>query len=431
MSARLARGTRETFRSLSVRNFRLFFGGQLISQIGNWLTLVAQTLLVLKLTGNGFDVGLLTACQFAPVLFIGAWAGLVADRSDKRRLLMIVQTIAMAQSFVLAFLAFMSHPPVVAFYVVALIGGFTIAFDNPARRAFVVEMVPEDNVHNAVSLNSALMTSARVIGPALAGLLIHVAGYGWCFTIDALSYLAVLAGLWMMRTSELRPSPVAERAKGQVREGLRYARRVRELRVPLIMMAVIGTLAFNFQVVMPLFVVRTFHGNEATFTVLFSVLSIGSLAGALATARRRTISVRHVVLTAAAFGIAMCLFAASPSLAASFPLGLLVGASSIAFMTSSTAIVQVEAAPEMRGRVLALQAIVFLGSTPIGGPLLGEVCDAFGPRAGILVGGLAALAAAAWGYAVCRARAGHAATGGFDRASREERLAGDLSVPVP
>ena len=197
------------------------------------------------------------------------------------------------------------------------------------------------------------------------------------------------------------------------------------------MMAVIGTLAFNFQVVMPLFVVRTFHGNEATFTVLFSVLSIGSLAGALATARRRTISVRHVVLTAAAFGIAMCLFAASPSLAASFPLGLLVGASSIAFMTSSTAIVQVEAAPEMRGRVLALQAIVFLGSTPIGGPLLGEVCDAFGPRAGILVGGLAALAAAAWGYAVCRARAGHAATGGFDRTSREERLAGDLSVPVP
>jgi len=275
------------------------------------------------------------------------------------------------------------------------------------------------------------MTSARVIGPALAGLLIHVAGYGWCFTIDALSYLAVLGGLWMMRTSELRPSPVAERAKGQVREGLRYARRVRELRVPLIMMAVIGTLAFNFQVVMPLFVVRTFHGNEATFTVLFSVLSIGSLAGALATARRRTISVRHVVLTAAAFGIAMCLFAASPSLAASFPLGLLVGASSIAFMTSSTAIVQVEAAPEMRGRVLALQAIVFLGSTPIGGPLLGEVCDAFGPRAGILLGGLAALAAAAWGYAVCRARAGHSATGGFDRASREERLAGDLSVPVP
>ncbi|HZP29636.1 MAG TPA: MFS transporter [Acidimicrobiia bacterium] len=400
-------GARETFRSFGIRNFRLFFGGQLISQIGNWLTLITQTLLVLKLTGNGFAVGLLTACQFAPVLVVGAWAGLVADRSDKRRLLMIVQIVAMAQSFALAGLAFMGNPPVVAIYGVALIGGVAIAFDNPARRAFVVEMVPEDHVHNAVSLNSALMTSARVVGPALAGLLIHVAGYGWCFTLDALSYLAVLAGLWMMRTGELRPSPIAERAKGQVRAGLRYARRVPELWVPLVMMAVIGTLAFNFQVTMPLLVERTFHGNEATFTLLFSVLSIGSLAGALATARRRTISVRHVVVTATGFGAAMLVFAASPNLAASFPLGLALGATSIAFMTASTAIVQVESAPQMRGRVLALQAIVFLGSTPIGGPIIGELCDVFGPRAGFVAGGAATLAAAGWGLLAARARAAH------------------------
>ena len=401
---RLRLGARDTFRSFSVRNFRLFFGGQLISQIGNWLTLVTQTLLVLQLTGNGLAVGLLTACQFAPVLFIGAWAGLVADRSDKRRLLMIVQTIAMAQSFALAGLAFMGNPPVAAIFGVALIGGFTIAFDNPARRAFVVEMVPEDHVHNAVSLNSALMTGARVVGPALAGILIHVAGYGWCFTLDGLSYLAVLAGLWMMRTAELRPSPVAERAKGQVREGFRYARRVPELWVPLVMMAVIGTLAFNFQVVMPLLVERTFGGNEATFTLLFSVLSVGSLIGALATARRRTISVGHVVVTATGFGVAMLVFAASPSLAAAFPLGLLLGATSIAFMTASTAIVQVESAPQMRGRVLALQAIVFLGSTPIGGPIVGYICDVFGPRAGLVVGGVAALLAAGWGSLAWRAQ---------------------------
>ena len=401
---RLRLGARDTFRSFSVRNFRLFFGGQLISQIGNWLTLVTQTLLVLQLTGNGLAVGLLTACQFAPVLFIGAWAGLVADRSDKRRLLMIVQTIAMAQSFALAGLAFMGNPPVAAIFGVALIGGFTIAFDNPARRAFVVEMVPEDHVHNAVSLNSALMTGARVVGPALAGILIHVAGYGWCFTLDGLSYLAVLAGLWMMRTAELRPSPVAERAKGQVREGFRYARRVPELWVPLVMMAVIGTLAFNFQVVMPLLVERTFGGNEATFTLLFSVLSVGSLIGALATARRRTISVGHVVVTATGFGVAMLVFAASPSLAAAFPLGLLLGATSIAFMTASTAIVQVESAPQMRGRVLALQAIVFLGSTPIGGPIVGDICDVFGPRAGLVVGGVAALLAAGWGSLAWRAQ---------------------------
>jgi MFS family permease len=403
--SRLRLGTRETFRSFEIRNFRLFFSGQLISQVGNWLTLITQTLLVLQLTGNGFAVGILTACQFAPVLFIGAWAGLVADRSDKRRLLLVVQTVAMLQSFALAALAFMGNPPVVAIYGVALIGGFTVAFDNPARRAFVVEMVPEDHVHNAVSLNSALMTSARVVGPALAGLLIHVAGYGWCFTLDAISYLAVIAGLWMIRTAELRQPPVAERAKGQVREGFRYARRVPELWVPLVMMAVIGTLAYNFQVVMPLFVERTFGGNEAMFTLLYSVLSIGSLAGALATARRRTISIRHVVVTAVAFGCAMLAFSASPSLASAFPIGLLVGATSIAFMTSSTAIVQVESEPSMRGRVLALQAIVFLGSTPIGGPIVGAICDEFGARAGFVVGGIAALAAGAWGYLACRARA--------------------------
>lgn len=181
-----------TFRSLKFRNFRLFFGGQLISQVGNWLTLVAQTLLVLRLTNSGLAVGFLVACQFGPVLILGAWAGLIADRSDKRHLLMIVQTLAMAQSFTLAALAFMHHPPLVAFYAVAFAGGITIAFDNPTRRAFVVEMVDEDHVQNAVSLNSALMTGSRVFGPAAAGLLITTVGFGWCFTVDGFSYLFVL-----------------------------------------------------------------------------------------------------------------------------------------------------------------------------------------------------------------------------------------------
>src|SRR6476619_6760712 len=173
--------TRETFRSLHSRNFRLFFGGQLISQVGNWLTLLAQTLLVFKLTNNGVALGALAAAQFGPVLLLGPWAGLVADRSDKRKLLLIVQTIAMAQSFALAALAFSGDPPVAALYAVAFVGGITMAFDNPARRSFVVEMVEKDDVQNSVSLNSALMTSARVIGPAVAGLLIVTVGFGWCF----------------------------------------------------------------------------------------------------------------------------------------------------------------------------------------------------------------------------------------------------------
>ena len=395
---------RETFRSFRYRNFRLFFTGQSISQIGNWLTLVAQTLLVLKLTGNGLMVGLLTACQFAPVLVIGPWAGLIADRSDKRRLLMIVQAIAMAQSFALAVLAFTGHPPVLAIFAVAMVGGVTVAFDNPARRAFVVEMVPESSVQNAVSLNSALMTGSRVIGPALAGLLIKTVGYGWCFTVDGFSYIAVLVSLYMMRPAELRtPAPTA-RAKGQVRAGLRYVRTVPDLWIPLVMMAIIGTFAFNFQVVLPLFVTRTLGGDVGTFTVLLSVISAGSLAGALLSARRRSITLRHVVTAAIGFGIAMLLLAASPALAFAFPVGMLMGAASITFMTASTAIVQLRADPAMRGRVLALQAMVFLGSTPIGGPIVGAICDAFGARAGLVVGGVACLGAAGWGLTAGRGR---------------------------
>ena len=178
---RFAGAARDTFESLRVRNFRLFFLGQLVSQIGNWLTLIAQTLLVLHLTNSGFQVGVLAACQFGPVLLLGAWADLIADRSDKRKLLIVVQAIAMAQSAALAALAFSGSPPVILIDLIAVVGGCTMAFDNPARRAFVVEMVPEELVHNAVSLNSAMMTSSRVIGPTLGGLLITTVGYGWAF----------------------------------------------------------------------------------------------------------------------------------------------------------------------------------------------------------------------------------------------------------
>jgi MFS family permease len=397
---RLRAATKATFRSLGSRNFRLFFGGQFISQIGNWLTLVAQTLLVLRLTGSGVALGLLAAAQFGPVLLIGPWAGLVADRSDKRKLLIIVQSIAMLQSFALAALAFTEHPPLGAIYAVALVGGLTVAFDNPARRAFVVEMVPERDVNNAVSLNSALMTSSRVIGPALAGLLVTTVGFGWAFLSDGLSYIAVLVALVLMRTRDLRPSPVAVRAKGQVRAGLRYARSVPDLFVPLVMMAIIGTLSYNFQVVFPLFATRDLGGDESTFTLLFSVVSIGALVGALATARRERMDIRTVGLTAMSFGAAMALMAVAPGVGVAIPIAVLVGVGSIAFLTASTSIVQMRADPVMRGRVLALQAMVFLGSTPIGGPILGLICERFGARWGVALGAVAALATGAWGMLV-------------------------------
>ena len=399
---RIRHATHDTFRSLAVRNFRLFFGGQLISQIGNWLTLVAQTLLVLKLTDSGYALGGLAAAQFGPVLVIGAFAGLVADRSDKRRLLIIVQTLAMLQSFCLAALAFMAHPPLLAIYAVALCGGLATAFDNPARRSFVVEMVPEESINNAVSLNSALMTGSRVIGPALAGLLVTTVGFGWCFLLDAISYLAVIAALWRMNPAELRQAPVTPKGTGQIREGLRYARSVPELWVPLLMMALIGTLAFNFQTVLPLFATRDLHGSDVTFTWLMSVVSCGSLLGALATARRKTIDIRTVSRNAVIFGVALALLTFTPNQPSAFAVGFLVGLGSITFMTAATAITQLAADPSMRGRILALQAIVFLGSTPIGGPILGAICESFGARYGIALGAAATLAAAGVGFFTVR-----------------------------
>ncbi|HYF46739.1 MAG TPA: MFS transporter [Acidimicrobiales bacterium] len=419
MNARLASATRETFASFRVRNFRLFFVGQGISQVGNWLTLIAQSLLVLDLTGDGVAVGFLVACQFLPVLLLGPWAGLVADRSDKRRLLLTVQVVAMGQSFALGALAFMDEPPLAALYAVASIGGLCMAFDNPARRSFVVEMVPDDLVHNAVSLNSAMMTSSRVIGPALGGLLITTVGYGWAFLADGSSYVAVLFSLWLMRTEELHPAPATPRGRGQVREGFRYVRRTPVLFVPLVMMAAVGTLAFNFQVTFPLVVTRTFDQSKVMFTILFSVISAGSLVGALWTARRRSIGVDDVVRASAGFGVALLALALAPNIWWAFPIGVLVGITSIGFLTASTAIVQTEAAPEMRGRVLALQAMVFLGSTPIGGPIVGAVAEHVGPRWSVAVGAASCIGAAVYGTLACR---------GVDRDATAQE---ELAVPVP
>ncbi|MCU1345744.1 MAG: arabinose efflux permease family protein [Acidimicrobiia bacterium] len=415
-----------TFRSLRVRNFRLFFIGQLISQIGTWLTQIALTLLVLHLTHSGIAVGGLVACQFGPVLFFGAYGGVVADRADKRKLLLTTQTLQMLQSFALGFFAFMHNPPIAAFFITAVVGGFLLAFDNPARRSFVSEMVPADEVHNAVTLNTALMTSSRIFGPALAGLLVVTAGYGWAFTTDAISYLAVLAGLWMMRTKELYSAPRSVKAKGQVRDGVRYIRTVPELYVPLIMVTIVGTLTFNFSVTLPIFAEQTLHGTDGTFTLLYSVLSLGSFAGALVAAHRRSVEVRHVVTAAYWFGGAMFLFAASPNVLGAFPTSLLVGFTSIAFMTAATAIVQVHADPMKRGRVMAIQSMVMIGSTPIGGPLLGEVCDVFGARSALVIGGFGALAAGVWGRA--KIKGGTASSAPADSTQLSELASRPLGV---
>ncbi|MEZ5239062.1 MAG: MFS transporter [Microthrixaceae bacterium] len=394
---RLRAFSSSTFASLRERNFRLFFIGQGISQVGNWMTLVTQTLLVLELTRSGIALGLLAAAQFLPVLLFGPLAGLVADRSDKRRLLFVVQSVSMLQSLGLAALAFSGDPPVWSIYLLATVGGFTVALDNPTRRSLVVEMVDEPMVPNAVALNTTMMTSSRIIGPALAGLVVATAGFGAAFLLDGLSYVAVLTSLLLIRVADLHPSTPASRGRGQVRAGIRYVRRDPALFVPMVIMAVVGTFGFNHSTVLPLFAVRDLHGGDSTYTLLFSVLSVGALLGSLIAARRESVQVRTVGASAVAFGASLALLAVTPGLATAIPAAVLMGATSVAFLTASTAMVQLRARPEMRGRVLALQAMLFLGSTPIGGPIIGWLSETFGARVGLLTGATATLLAGAWG----------------------------------
>ena len=361
------------------------------------MTMVAQTLLVLELTGSGVLLGFLAAAQFGPVLLFGAWAGAVADRYDKRRLLFITQAAAMVQSLILGLVVLTGNASIGRIFALAAVQGIITAFDNPTRRSFVVEMVPSANVANAVSLNSTLMTSARMVGPAVAGVVIALVGYAWCFLIDGISYIVVLGALALMRPAELHSEAPAPRRPGQVREGLRYITSNSEQLVPLVMMALIGTFAFNFSVTNPLLVTGPLGGTEQTYTLLVSTISFGSVVGAIATARRRTIPFSHLIWASAGFGLAMVFLAVSPNLVFAFPAGFLVGLGSIAFMTTATAMMQLQAEPQFRGRVLSLQAMVFLGTTPIGSPIVGWIADNYGPRLAMLLGAIACLAAAAYG----------------------------------
>lgn len=402
MADRLWRTLRKTFLSLRNRNFRLYFFGQLISNTGNWLTNIALTLLVLRLTNSGIAVGLIAACQYGPILFLSAWAGAVADRSDKRRLLLVTQSLEMAESVGLAILAFMPHPPIAGFFVLALIGGTLLSFDNPLRRSFVAEMVTEEDLPNAVVLYSVIVNVSRIFGPALAGLLVVVFGYGWCFTIDAASYVPVLVCIVMMRVSELHRQPPRPRVKGEVREGLQYVLSTPTLWIQFVMLAALGTFSYNFNVTLPLFVTYALHSNESAFTVLYSIFSFGALVCGLAVAHRALISMRYVIASSFALGLAMLLLAAVPTVGSAAPIAFLIGMAWILYLTATTANVQIEAKREMNGRVLALQSVFLIGGTLIGGPLLGWLADARGARIPIVLGGVVALAAAAFGYVAAR-----------------------------
>ncbi len=395
-----------TFRSFGVRNFRLFFIGQLISNSGNWLTILALTLLVLRATDSGLLVGVLAACQFGPILVLSAWAGSIADRSDKHRLLFFTQGGEMLQSCLLAVAAFIPGTPVGVWFALAFFGGVLLAFDNPIRRSFVPEMVPRELVPNAVMLYSTLVNSSRVFGPTLAGVLVTTVGYGWCFTVDAVSYVAVIAALAMLRRTELRRRPPTPRVRGEVIEGIRYLTTMPTLWISFVMLGVVGVLSYKFNVTIPLLVAQGLGGSDAEYTFVYAVFSVGAIIGALGAAYRSDVRLGVVVGGCTAFGVTMFALAAVPGIGWVYPAALAVGVASMVYMTTTSAIVQVVARPSMHGRVLALQSVLMIGTNPIGGPILGAVSDRFGARMPIVVGGVVASGAAAWGWWAMRRHRG-------------------------
>jgi MFS family permease len=405
VSAGLAR----TFASLSVPNYRRYFSGLVVSITGNWMQTVAEMWLVVELTGSGVSVGLTAALQFLPILLFGAWGGLLADRMAKRRLLMVTQSLMALPALALWALTVSGSIEIWMVYALVLVRGAVNAVDNPARQSFAIEMVGGERVVNAVALNSVTIHTARILGPAAAGGVIALLGVGPCFLINAISFAAMLAALRAMNPDELRTPEVASREPGQLRGALRYVARTPGLRIPLAMMAVVGTLSFNFQVLLPLLASFTWHGTASLYTALAVAMGIGSVAGALAAGARGRVGPRLLVAAAAAFGVAELLVAAAPTVELQLLALVPLGAVSVTFAAGVNSSMQLAVDPLMRGRVMALYSVVFLGSTPIGAPLVGWIAEVAGPRAGLLLGAAAALAAAA-GARIAYAREGHEIT---------------------
>lgn len=386
---------RETFRSLRVRNYRLFFAGQLVSLTGTWMQQIAQDWLVIHLGGRGTAVGLTVGLQFLPMLLFGMAGGALADRADKRRILLATQTAAGVLAVSMGALVATGAVRLWMVYCLAFLLGCVTAVDHPTRQAFVTELVGPDAVTNAVGLNSAVFNSARIVGPAVAALVIRAAGLAPAFFANGASYLAVLAALRAMDPAELHRLPAPRHEPGSVRAGLRYVWSTPELRGTIALVGAVATFGMNMSVTLPLLARFAFAGDAGTYGLLTSVMAAGSLAGALVAARRTAASPRARALTAAAFGASLLATAAAPNVATAAAALVPTGATVILFVTMSNSTLQLRSDPRMRGRVMALYSLVFLGSTPIGGPLTGWISQQLGPRWGLAANGVTALAAAA------------------------------------
>jgi MFS family permease len=380
-----------TFTSLEVPNYRRYFAGQVVSISGTWMQTVAEMWLIVQLTGSGVSVGIVAGLQFLPMLLLGAWGGLIADRLPKRRLLMLTQGLMALPALTLWLLYSQGAVTEAIVYALVLVRGAVLAFDNPARQSFVVELVGAERVVNAVGLNSVVIHTARIAGPAAAGAVIAIAGVGPCFAINTLSFLAMLLALRGMDARALETVAPAAREPGQLRSALAYVRRTPELLVPLAMMAVLGTLSYNFQVLLPLLARFTWDGGPGTYAALTVAMGLGSISGALAAGARGRVTPALLAGSAVAFGILELVVAAAPTVGLQLVALAGLGAVSVTFAASVNSTLQLSVPSAMRGRVMALYSVVFLGSTPIGAPLVGWLAEAGGPRAGLVVGALAAL----------------------------------------
>jgi MFS family permease len=390
----LRSSARRTFLSLRTsRNFRLYLFGQTVSSCGTWMNATAGSWLVLRLTDSGVALGVNVALLFAPILILGAFGGVLADRFDKRRILVWTQSAYAATAMSMFAIVATGVDRLWMVYALSLVAGVITALDNPTRQSFYAEMVGEESVTNAVSLNSAAFTGSRIVGPALAGALIATVGISWPFLIDGISYLAVVVALLMMHTSELHPQERTTRNHGHLKAGLAYVWHTQELRQPLVVMAVIFTFSFNFAVLLPLLAQRTFHGDAGTLGLLSALAGVGSCIGALAMANRaRTPSFHRLAVWSVAVGVAMVLSGLAPTLPLAAALMVPVGFTMMAYMITGNTILQLNARPQARGRVMALYGVVFLGSTPLGSPIAGWVGQAWGARAGLVGGAVIALA---------------------------------------
>ena len=377
----------KTFAALGVRNFRLYFIGQLISVSGTWMQSVALGWLVLQTTGSSLALGYVIALQFVPMLFAGPYGGLIADRRAKRQILYVTQSLSGLLALALGLLVSAHLVTMPALYVMAALLGLVNLFDNPARQSFVQEMVGPELIANAVSLNSVLMNAGRLIGPGIAAGFIAVFGSAVCFYVNAGSYLAVLAALMMMRSAEFLPMRTVSRDKGQVRLGLHYVASQPLLREVLIGIAAIGTFAYNFTVTLPLLARSTFHARSAAdYGLLMAAMGLGAIVGGLATAYRARPTPRLLAVLALGFGTFMALVGAMPTLTWAEIMLIPTGALSIALVSTANSFLQTNSTQEMRGRVMSLYAIAFLGTTPIGAPLVGLVIHYSNPRVGVWLG---------------------------------------------